>query len=326
MNIRPDIQERVIAAAKELNYTPNAFARMLAGHRTNLVAIVLGPKTGPYYSQILLSFVYKLQLKGKQVLPFTMAGDMTYRQLFEKIKPFRVDAIILTSAASPAVYEPNESEIPVILFEQIINGLAVHSVCSDTFAGGKEVAQMLVENGHERIAFISGNGNSNQDFDREYGFVSRLTEYGMKVWRTEVAAYANYESGRAAAYRLLAGSEYPDAIFCADDVIAMAVMDVIRKEFNLCVPGDISVVGFHDIHEAALPPYSLTTMRSPIEVMVDAAVDIIGGLEGIKTPKKALFQMEPVIRGSMRVSSEQYRQMQQQWLDSVRAGTELYSN
>lgn len=101
-----------------------------------------------------------------------------------------------------------------------------------------------------------------------------------------MAAYANYESGRAAAYRLLAGSEYPDAIFCADDVIAMAVMDVIRKEFTLCVPGDISVVGFHDIHEAALPPYSLTTMRSPIEVMVDAAVDIIGGLEGIKTPQK----------------------------------------
>ena len=115
MNIRPEIREKVISAAKELNYTPNAFARMLAGHKTNLIAIVLGPATGPYYTQILLQFIYKLQQKQKQLLPFSMSGNMRYRDIFEQIRPFRVDAIILTSAASGAAFEPGETDIPIII-------------------------------------------------------------------------------------------------------------------------------------------------------------------------------------------------------------------
>lgn len=316
MNIRPEIREKVIAAAKELNYTPNAFARMLAGRKTNLIAIVLGPATGPYYSQILLRFVYKLQQCGKQVLPFSMAGGMSYRELYERIKPFRVDAIILTSAASNAAYEPNETDIPVILLEQVLNGLSIHSVCSDTFDGGRAVAEMLVENGHRRIAFISGNGSQNQDFDREYGFASRMNDYGMKIWRTEVGVYAHYDSGREAARRLMAGREYPDAIFCADDVLAMAVMDTARDELGLSVPNDISIVGFHNIKEAALPPYALTTMQSPMEVMVDAVIDIIDRLDEMKEPEIRVFPMKPVIRKSMRIESERYRDMQEAWLKS----------
>ena len=326
MNIRPEIRAKVIAAAKELNYTPNAFARILAGSKTHLVAVVLGPATGPYYMQILLKFVYKFQLSGIQVLPFTVVAGMSYRELFERIKPFRVDAIILTSAASQAVYEPNETDIPVILFEQIINGLPIRSVCSDTFSGGRMVAEMLVENGHEKIALISGNGSNNQDFDREYGFVSKINEYGLKVWRTEVGVYAHYDSGRAAAYRLLAGAEHPDAIFCADDVIAMAAMDVIREEFHLSVPDDISIVGFHDIQNSGLPPYSLTTMHSPIDIMVDAAVNIINNLEAVDTEDKRLFAMRPIIRKSMRITNEKYSQMQQEWLDSTSTQMALHLN
>lgn len=316
MNIRPDIRERVIAAAKELNYTPNAFARMLAGRKTNLIAIVLGHSTGPYYSQILLRFVYKLQQCGKQVLPFSMGGGMSYRELFEQIKPFRVDAIILTSAASGVAYEPNETDIPVILLEQVLNGLSVHSVCSNTFAGGKMVAEMLVENGHRKIAFISGNGAANQDFDREYGFVSAMNNYGLKVWRTEVGMYAHYASGREAARRLLAGREYPDAIFCADDVLAMAAMDVAREELKLSVPDELSIVGFHNIKEAALPPYSLTTIQSPMNLMVDAVIGIIDRLDQVKEPENVVFPMKPVIRKSMRIEDDKYRRMQEAWAQS----------
>ena len=317
MNIRPDIREKVLAAAKELDYTPNAFARMLAGHKTNLIAIVLGPATGPYYSQILLRFIYKFQKSNKQILPFSMADGMSYHELFEQIKPFRVEAVILTSAASGIAFEPGETNIPVILLEQVINGLSLHSVCSDTFSGGKTVAEMLVENGHRRIAYISGNGLNNQDFDREYGFASRMNDYGLKVWRTEVGIYANYQSGRAAARRILAGHEYPDAIFCADDVLAMAAMDVAREEMNLSVPDDISIVGFHDIQDAALPSYSLTTMHSPIEVMMDAVMDIIDRLDTIKKPEVAVFPMKAVIRKSMRLENPRYIEMQRKALKTT---------
>jgi len=316
MNIRPEIREKVLAAAKVLNYTPNAFARMLAGSKTNLIAIVLGPITGPYYSQLLLQFIYKSQKYRKQILPFSMPEGMSYHELFEQIKPFRVEAIILTSAVSGIAFEPEETDIPVILLEQVINGLSVHSVCSDTFSGGKAVAEMLVENGHRRIAFVSGNGMSNQDFDREYGFASRMNDYKLKIWRTEVGIYANYQSGKVAARRLLTGREYPDAIFCADDVLAMAVMDVARDELKLSVPEDLSVVGFHNIREASLSAYSLTTMQSPVEVMVDAVIDIINRLDTMKEPEIAIFPMKPVIRTSMRLENAKYIALQSETLSS----------
>ena len=281
-----------------------------------MIAIVLGPAIGPYYTQILLQFVYKLQQHQKQLLPFSMVSGMSYREVFEKIKPFRVDAIILTSAASGIAFEPDETDTPIILFEQVINGLSVHSVSSDTFSGGKKMAEMLVKNGHRQIAFVSGNGSYSQDFDREYGFVSCMNDFGLKVWRTESAVYANYQSGCAAVRRLLAGQEYPEAICCADDVLAMAAIDVARHEFHLSVPEDISITGFHDIRESALPAYELTTMQSPVEVMVDAVVDIIDRLDTVKDPITINFPMKPVVRRSMKIEDPLYDKMQREWMNS----------
>ncbi len=312
MNVRPEIREKVIAAARELDYTPNAFARMLAGNRSNLVAIVLGPVTGPYYSQFLLRFVYRFQQQGKQLLPFSMQAATDYATLLERIKPFHVDAIILTSAANVNLLELDQTDIPIIMLDLAINGASLYCVNSDTYAGGAAVADMLVENGHKKIALLSGNGTAKQDFDREYGFANRMHDHGLKVWRTETAVYARYTSGCEAARRLMAGYESPDAIFCGDDVLAMAAMDTLRGEYGLSVPGDISIVGFHDINEAALPPYSLTTMHSPTNDMVDAVVDIIDRLDDCESPVTRVFPMTPVIRTSMRITNPKYKKLQEE--------------
>ena len=316
MNIRPDIRERVIAAAKQLNYTPNAIARILAGSKTNLIAIVLGRTTGPYYSQFLLRFIYKLQRLGKQVLPFSMDEKCDYQALIEQIRPFRVDAIVLTSAAYSVDFEPLVSDIPIILLELSINGSGLHSVSSDTYAGGKMVADMLVENGHKRIAMISGNAIVNHDYHREYGFVNALHDHGLQLWRKEEATYARYDTACRAARKLMIGNERPDAIFCADDVIAMATIDILRYEYHVQVPEEISVVGFHNVQEAALPPYSLTTMESPTTQMVDAVIDIILHLDEYKEPVSKVFEMKPVIRNSMRINSEKYSLLRESWASS----------
>ncbi len=110
----------------------------------------------------------------------------------------------------------------------------------------------------------------------------------------------------------MAGYESPDAIFCGDDVLAMAAMDTLRGEYGLSVPGDISIVGFHDINEAALPPYSLTTMHSPTNDMVDAVVDIIDRLDDCESPVTRVFPMTPVIRTSMRITNPKYKKLQEE--------------
>lgn len=307
------LKDKVLRAAKELNYTPNAYARMLASNKTNIIAIVLGPVTGYYYSQVLLHFIYRLQACGKQVLPFTTDPKTTYDSLMQKIAEYRVDAVIMTSASYTMIFESVESNIPIILFDRVINGAKVKSVCSDSFNGGQKAAEMLLDNGHKKIAFISGNGLASKDYNREYGFISRMHELGATIWATEEGRYAHYSSGYNAARRIMQSGAYPDAIFCADDVMAMGTIDVLRDEFNVNVPDDISVVGFHDIPEASLPAYSLTTIHTPIRDMVKATLEYIDSFsakpdDSMKdnTEEKTLFPMKPVIRNSMRVTNKDY--------------------
>ena len=314
MNVRPEIKEKVLEAAKELNYTPNAFARMLAGNRTNLIALVLGPATGYYYSQVLLQFIYKLQSHGQQVLPFTTDASMPFSKLIHRIEQFRVDAIVVTSAAYTSGIEQIRCNIPILMFDHPANGVdsAQHSVCSDSYAGGQMVADMLVDNAHKKIAFISGNGLPDpKDFNREHGFISQIHSRGAKIWRTVVGRYAHYESGCEATRQLLTSHEFPDAIFCADDVIAMAAIDVIHQEYNLSIPDDISIVGFHDIREAAFPAYSITSIQSPTAVMVDAAIDFVNQLHDnrLEKPYQKLFPMKPIVRNSLRVVDPRYEQL-----------------
>ena len=98
-------------------------------------------------------------------------------------------------------------------------------------------------------------------------------------------------------------------------MLAMAAMDTLRNEYGISVPDDISIVGFHNINEAALPPYSLTTMHSPMDDMVDAVIDIIDKLDQLEALVTAVLPMKPIIRNSMRITSEKYVQMQRQCME-----------
>ena len=111
-----------------------------------------------------------------------------------------------------------------------------------------------------------------------------------------------YKGGAEAARRLLSAAKRPDAIFFADDVMALGVIDVARKEFSLRIPEDLSVVGFDDIPASGWPAYDLTTVRQRIEPMVDRAVEILlARIEQPDLPPEAhLVKGTLVTRGSAR--------------------------
>jgi len=73
----------------------------------------------------------------------------------------------------------------------------------------------------------------------------------------------------------LSNDEKPDAIFCANDLMAMATMDVAKRQFDLEVPGDLSIIGFDDIQMVSWPTYSITTIHQPVKKMVNATIDIL---------------------------------------------------
>jgi DNA-binding LacI/PurR family transcriptional regulator len=204
---------------------------------------------------------------------------------------YQVDGLIITSAtlSSTLAKACARSGTPVVLFNRYASSDDVHVVRCDNVLGGRLVADALLDAGHRRLAYIAGEEGSSTNRDREQGFVERLRERGQALAFRESGGDYTYEAGYAAAQRLLQAEEPPDGIFCASDLIAMGALDLAHCERRCGVPEDLSIIGFDDIPMAGWPGYHLTTVRQPVEEMVQATIQVL--LQAIEAPSA-----EPVIR------------------------------
>jgi DNA-binding LacI/PurR family transcriptional regulator len=280
-SISDDMKLRVIKAANKLGYQPNVIARSLITRRTNMIAIVIANLVDPFYPVVLDELVQQIQARGFQTLLFVPSAGQDIDDVMPNLLQYQVDAIVLTSAtiSSEMARICAARDTPVVSFNRYVPGLKIHAVSSDNVAGARQVADFLVTTGHERIAFISGQRDATTNRDRQTGFAARLKQLKIKSYAQEEGGEFSYEAGYAAAKRLLRRATRPDALFFACDVMALGGMDAAR-EIGLSVPEDLSIVGYDDVPMAALPCYSLTTIRQPIREMAKAAVDVLDLTEG----------------------------------------------
>lgn len=275
-SVSEDKRKRVLEAAQELGYHPNAIARSLTTERTNIIGMVMANLTSPFYPYVLEKFLHRFQDVDKQALLFTTAPNQDVDDILMHVLQHRVDALIVTSAtlSSEMADECQRYGIPVILFNRYAHNTSANAVCSDNVEGGRQVANLLLDTGHERIAYIAGLSTASTNNDREKGFTDRLRERGVVDWLREGGDFY-YQSGYDAAVRLLSCNDRPDAIFCASDNMAMGAMDAARHEFGLRVPDDLSLVGFDDIPMSSWPAYNLTTIAQQVDLMIEATIAIL---------------------------------------------------
>jgi DNA-binding LacI/PurR family transcriptional regulator len=275
-SISDEMKLRVIKAASKLGYQPNVIARSLITRRTNMIAIVMANLIDPFYPVVLDELVQQIQARGFQTLLFVPSPDQDVDDIMPNLLQYQVDAIVLTSAtiSSAMARLCAARDTPVVSFNRYVPGLEIHAVSSDNIAGARQVADFLIATGHERPAFISGQRDATTSRDRQRGFASRMKQLKMRSYVQEEGGDFSYEAGYAAAKRLLRRTARPDALFFACDVMAVGGMDAAR-EIGLSVPEDVSVVGYDDVPLAALPCYSLTTIRQPIREMAKATVDVL---------------------------------------------------
>lgn len=275
-SVAPATRAKILEAAKKLGYQPNAIARSLSKQHTDIVGLVMANLTNShFYPHVVDALTEQLQGHGRQSLLFNVAPDRPVDDIMHLILGYRLDALIIasTTPSNEIIDECTKRGTPVILFNRLAAETDATSICCDNVDGGRMVADLLLDSGHQRIAFLSGIRNTATNMMREEGFVNRLQERGYSNLHREEGAYT-YDSGYEATRRLLSLLQPPDAIFCAADIMALGAMDAVR-EAEFTVPDDISIVGFDDIPAAAWPAYSLTTVRQPIEQMVDTAVSLI---------------------------------------------------
>lgn len=282
--VADETRAKVMAAIKQLGYRPNVIARSLVQNSTNIIGLVVKRFTNPFYAQMIQDFTRTLQEKGYWALVLNIADNQKLEDALPMVLQYQVDGLIITSAtlSSKLAKECANSGTPVVLFNRYVSDGHTHVVSCDNYEGGRLVADALVDGGHKRIAFIAGEELSSTNRDRENGFISRLKERGYELAIRESADDYGYELGYAAAERLLQSDFPPDAVFCANDLIAMATLDVARCKLNIKVPEELSIIGFDDITSTAWPSYDLTTVRQPFSQLVDSTIQVL--IEAINTP------------------------------------------
>ena len=294
-SISDKMRQKVMTAAEQLGYQPNFIARSLSGKSTRLVGIVMVKIGDPFYAKILAAFSRKLQEKGYWSLLLNVNEDLPLDDVLPRALQYQVDGIILTSAtlSSNIASQCSAMGVPVVMFNRFSLEVEVNAVGCDHAGAARMLADLLVKAGHERFAYISGEENSSTNQERERGFTERLADHGYELCARESGDYT-YESGFKAAAKILSRNPRPDALFCANDFMAIAAIDQARS-LGLKVPDDLSVVGFDDASMAGWPRYSLTTIRQPVARLVEAAVDVLTG--AIENPQNE--RVIKVIPGSL---------------------------
>jgi DNA-binding LacI/PurR family transcriptional regulator len=268
-------RERVLNAAAVLGYRPNALARAMISGRSRIIAVMVTYLDNQFYPVVLEQLSRSLQENGYQILLFmTDAGRQD--EMVQKMLQYQVEGIVMASVtlSSSLAEECAKTGIPVVLFNRKVISSPTSSVTSDNIEGGRQLGRFLAAAEHKRIAFIAGDEDSSTSRDRESGFHRGLAEFGQKVWARAVGGYTF--DGAAQATRLLFNtSAVPDAVFVANDHMAFSVIDVLRNEFGLRIPDDVSIVGYDDVPQASWRGYDLTTVKQPSEPMIEATVNIL---------------------------------------------------
>lgn len=276
--IAAQTRQRVLAAASAIGYVPRTLLRA-GGASPPGIGVVMGDLTNPFFPEVLERLTHGLRARGYGMqlhcAPRGTDVDAVIPDLF-RIPPAGV--LMGSATLSPGLARIcRERGVPVVLLNRAVPAPGVSMVGCDNHAGGLRVAELFLRTGRRRIAFMGGRPDIASGIERARGFRDGLAVAGRTLHAAEMGGFA-YEPALAAARRLFALVERPDAVFCANDVMALAVLDHVRHEAGLRVPQDVSVVGFDDIAMASWPAYGLTTIRQRTEVMTEEAIDLLARL------------------------------------------------
>ncbi len=283
LNGRPDVspgtREAVLRVIREQGFALNRSARALSGGRTGLVGVTVPMVHIEYFSRILWGASEALyEHDMRVVLCPTMHEREREVTLLEQLLHGTTDGalLLLTLESNQALRALAQQGYPFVILDPrhpVEEGAPVVSVAH--WAGAKAATQHLLSLGHRRIGTITGPHGWVASIHRLEGFLAALAGAGVDS-DDDLIAKGNFtwESGHAAASRLLALEEPPTAIFAFNDEMALGAMRA-AEERGLRLPDELSIVGFDDVEKSEIVSPALTTVRQPLAEMGRMAVSLL---------------------------------------------------
>lgn len=309
-NVSPAVRERILKVIEERGYRPNHAARALASQRYKVFGVliphvVIDIFSDPFFPRLLQAITFEASSQGYSVTLGLMSDERDYSAFYDHMFNNGLsDGYIIASATfEDALIERLQSQVkPYVIVgqppESLANATYVDSMNED---GARLIVHHLIERGYERIATIPGRHGLTSTLHRLNGYKRALQDAGRRVDPALIAPHGAYTEagGYAGMQALLRQSQPIDAVFCANDLMALGAMRAITQA-GLRIPQDIAVCGFDDLPSASntLPP--LTTVRQHIDDLGFAAArSLISILEGQQeAPFYQRLPVELVIRDS----------------------------
>ena len=278
----PEMRDKILRAAKKLNYKPNAIAQSLSYGRTRIIGMIITHFSNQIYPVPLNAVTGNLMESGESVLlqiaePGALGDDAVQRLL-----RYRVDAIVCTSDLSEqAIAHCIAEKVPIVLVNRKSSSPHVDHVVSDNFESSQRVALGLASSGVVKTLFLKGPESNWVAQLRYKGYQKGCREAGMPRPLTADGQFT-YEGGYETAMKYSDRIGEIDAIVSANDTMAIGAIDALVYEMGLSIPGDVRIVGHNDSPEARLKPYQLTTIRQPMDAMLKKATEL--ALQRIENP------------------------------------------
>jgi LacI family transcriptional regulator len=302
--VAPATRQRVLDAIGQLGYVRNDSARQLRAGRSRTVAIVVLDVANPFFADVVHGAEMEAEESGVVVVVCNSGEDpVRERRHLEILEEQRVQGVLITP-----VHDGPDSRLellisrgtPVVLVDR---GSGHHNRCSvavDDVLGGRLAGAHLLELGHTRIAYVGGPFSIQQVADRHAGVAGAIGADGdLRVVETASLSVA---AGRRAAGEIadLPAGQRPTAVFCANDLLALGVLQEMSLR-GLRVPRDIAIVGYDDIEFASAAAVPLSSVRQPREQLGRTATQLL--LEEVNDRSRhrhrhVVFQPELVVRDS----------------------------
>lgn len=280
LNNRPEVNENtrkvVLDAAAKLNYKPNGFAKDLRMSKTETIGLILSNIGGPFFSEIISGIEDITFSNGYNLIvcsSYRGKISTAVKFLYEK----RTDGIILMASdiQDDVILRAANSDFPVILLDRELKGDYIWSVTVDNKRGMYEGAEHLIRLGYKKIGYLSGPSISIDNTQRLSGFKEALTDNNLEFYpRWLIQGQFTRSGGYRAIKSLIATKDYPEAIFCANDEMAIGAIEAF-SEAKIDVPGQIALVGFDDIELSSYVKPPLTTVRHPRQLHGDIATHML---------------------------------------------------
>ncbi|WP_380173612.1 LacI family DNA-binding transcriptional regulator [Kineococcus sp. DHX-1] len=296
------LRTRVQDAIAELGFVRNESARQLRAGVSRTIAMVVLDVANPFFTDVIAGAEELAERHDALVVMCNSANsaDREARHL-RRLDQQRVLGVLLTpvhDAPSSALTEVREHGTPVVLVDRGAAGATAQaSVAVDDVLGGRLAGEHLVGAGHRALAYVGVAAPLRQVQDRLRGVREAVGAAGSV--QVVDATAMSVRAGSQAAAQILAGPEQdrPTAVFCANDLLALGVLnECVRR--GVRVPDELAVVGYDDIGFAATATVPLTSVRQPRELLGRTAVELLlAQVEG-RPAQQIVFEPELVVRRS----------------------------